>query len=52
MLLEEKRKIPRFPSFRLSPICKIENSEILEGVLLLQILAIVVTKHSETTKMN
>ena len=44
MLLEEKkRKLPRFPSFRLCPAPKIENSEISESVLLFQILTVVVT---------
>ena len=42
MLLEEKKKIPRFPSFRLCPTPKIKNSEISESVLLLQILTVVV----------
>ena len=43
MLLEEKRKLPRFPSFRFCPIPKIENLEISESFLLLQILTAVVT---------
>ena len=34
---------PRFPSFRFCSTPKIENSEILESVLLLQILIAVVT---------
>ena len=42
MLSEEKRKFPRFPSFRFCPVLKIENSEISESVLLLQILTVVV----------
>ena len=42
MLLEEKKKIPRFPSFRLCPTPKIKNSEISESVLFLQILTVVV----------
>ena len=49
---KKKRKLPRFPSFRFSSILKIENSEILESVLLLQILTVVVIYDSETTKMN
>ena len=36
--MKEKRKPPRFPSFRFCSIPKIENSEISESVLLLQIL--------------
>ena len=40
MLLEEKRKFPRFPSFRFYPTPKIENSEILESVVSLQILIV------------
>ena len=43
ILLEEKRKFPRFPSFRFCPTPKIENPEISESVLLLQILTVVVT---------
>ena len=43
MFLEEKRKFPRFPSFRFCPIPKIENSEISESFLLLQILIVAVT---------
>ena len=42
MLLEEKKKIPRFLSFRLCPTPKIKNSEISESVLFLQILTVVV----------
>ena len=49
---KKKRKLLRFPSFRFSSILKIENSEILESVLLLQILTVVVIYDSETTKMN
>ena len=40
---KNKRKFPRFPSFRFCSIPKIENSEISESVLLLQILTVVVT---------
>ena len=43
MLLEEKRKFPRFPSFRFCPIPKIKNSEISESVLLLQFLTVFIT---------
>ena len=43
MLLEEKRKFPRFPSFRFCPIPKVENLEISESVLLLQFLIEIVT---------
>ena len=42
MLLEQKRKFLRFPSFRFCPIPKIENSEISESFLLLQISTVVV----------
>ena len=40
---KNKVKIPRFPSFQFCSIPKIENSEILESVLLLQIFTIIVT---------
>ena len=33
--LEQQKKFPRFLSFRICPIPKIENSEILEIVLVL-----------------
>ena len=39
---KKKRKLTRFPSFRFCCIPKIENSEILESVLLLQIMTEVV----------
>ena len=42
MLLKEKRKFPRFSSFRFCHLPKIENSEISESVLLVQVLPVVV----------
>ena len=36
--LEQKRKFPRFPSFRFCPIPKIENSEIYESFVLFNYL--------------
>ena len=38
MVLEQEVKISEVSEFRFCPIPKIENSEILEGFLLLQIL--------------
>ena len=38
--LEQKRKFPRFPSFRFCSVPKIENSEISENSLLIQILTV------------
>ena len=41
--IEVKENFPRFPNFLFCPIPKIENSEILESVVLLQSLTVVVT---------
>ena len=43
ILLEKKRKSPKFPNFRFCPTPKTENLETSESVLLPQILTVVVT---------
>ena len=52
MLFEQKKEISQVPSFQFCPTPKIENSKILESILLLQILRVNVIYDSETTKMN
>ena len=47
---KNKRKFPRFPSFRFCSIPKIENSEISESVLLLQIMTVIVIKIQKRQK--
>ena len=48
----KKWELPSFLSSWFCPIPKIEHSEILKSVLLLQILRLVLISDSETTKMN
>ena len=43
MLLEEKVKIPEVCELSILTYIKIENSQIMESVLLLQILTVIVT---------
>ena len=42
MLLEEKKKISEVSEFSILPYTQNENSEILESLLLLQVLAVLV----------